>query len=215
MRFFPPSPGSKTLPENPNIWVVATFNRGKFEEIREALEGLPIELRPLWSFPDTPKVVEDGASFRENALKKAREVCGATKLPTLADDSGLEVLALGGRPGIYSARYAGDEATEEENLEKILQEMEGVPEGKRDARYVCVLVLCLPEGRQFVIEESCKGRIGMRPVGSGGFGYDPIFFLPEIGGTMAEVPTERKNRISHRGKALARLRQVIVQEKLV
>lgn len=185
--------------------VVATNNRGKFREISQALPGM--ELIPLWEFPDLPPVEELGTSFLENALKKARTACRKTDLPTVADDSGLVVDALGGRPGVCSARYAGATATDLENLEKLRLEMEA--EKNRAARYVCILVFRHPDGREWVIEETCEGEIAGTPSGAGGFGYDPLFYLPEFGKTMAEIPLGLKNRISHRGKALERLRFLV------
>lgn len=215
---------------NPKNWdlVVATTNRGKFSEFQSAFSNLLIRLHPLWEFSEIPPVIEDGNSFRENALKKAREISRQTGLPTLADDSGLEVEALGKNPGVHSARYAGlpcsalassrqaggqgEKATDQQNLGKLLLEMKEIPVGRRQARYTCVLVVRFPDAREFVVEESCEGEISEQPRGSGGFGYDPIFFLPEFGKTMAELPVSLKNQLSHRGKAVQKLVELLRAE---
>ena len=183
-------------------WVIATHNRGKFSEFSGLLEGTGLKLRPLWEFPEVGPVAEDGASFRENALRKARVVGTRLGLPVLADDSGLEVDALNGRPGVHSARYAGGRATDRENREKLLAELQAIPDGRRGARYVCALAVRLPDGREYLVEGECRGRIGREPKGDGGFGYDPLFFLPDLGRTMAELSAPQKNRMSHRGRAV-------------
>ncbi len=182
--------------------VVATRNRGKFREFRQMLTGH--ELVPLWEFSDIPDLEEDGSTFRENAMGKARAVFQRTGLPTLADDSGLVVDLLDGRPGVLSARYAGDGATDDQNLKKVLFELH-TKQGTRSARYVCAMALSLPDGSERVVEESCEGEIVSEPRGTGGFGYDPIFLIPHLGKTMAEIPPSIKNSISHRGKAIRRL----------
>lgn len=150
----------------------------------------------------------------ENALKKARTVTALTGLPALADDSGLEVEALGGAPGIYSSRYAGERADDAMNIAKLLKALEGVPEGKRGAAFRCVLVLCRPDGNHLDFEGRWPGRITDRPAGQGGFGYDPVFFVPEMGMTVAEMPPEIKNRISHRARAFERLREWLAAHPL-
>ncbi len=182
--------------------VLATRNPGKIREIKALLKGLPVEILTLEDLPGLSLPPEDGKTFRENALKKARAVARATGLWALSDDSGLEVDHLRGRPGIYSARYAGEGSTDEENNRKLLEELEGVPWDERKARYRCVIALVDPKGRSFTFEGECEGVIAESPKGRGGFGYDPLFFLPEKGKTMAELEPEEKNRISHRGKAL-------------
>ncbi len=190
--------------------MIATKNPGKVREIRKALRGLRIRLYSLNDYPDhIPEVKEDGKTFTENALKKARFYSQYFGIWTLADDSGLEVEALKGLPGPYSARYAGEKASTEDNNRKLLKEMEGIPPSKRKARFRCVLALVSPDGRETIVEGSCPGRIGLREVGKKGFGYDPLFFLPRHGKTMAELSIEEKNRISHRGKALRKLRRII------
>jgi XTP/dITP diphosphohydrolase len=189
--------------------IVATQNRGKIREIKRGLKGLDLRIVSLNDFSGVPEVGEDGSSFVENALKKARFYSRYFGRPTLADDSGLEVNFLRGEPGIYSARYAGEGASTPENNRKLLKEMQGVPLSKRGARFRCVLAVVSPEGKEVVVEGSCRGRIGFKEVGKKGFGYDPLFVLPSYGKTMAELSIEEKNRISHRGKALRKLRKII------
>lgn len=187
--------------------VIATRNRGKFIEISESLSGIELELIPLWDFPHIQQVDEDQPTFQGNALKKAREICSQTGLPTLADDSGLLVDALGGKPGVFSARFAGENASDEENLKKLLIDLEKIPLKKRSARYVCVLALRFPDEREFVTEGVCEGAIALQPKGVGGFGYDPVFLLPDLGKSMAEISLSQKERISHRGQALRKMRE--------
>ena len=189
--------------------IVATRNKGKVREIRDALKGLNLRIHALSDFPDVPEVVEDGNSFAENALKKARFYSKAFGKLTLADDSGLEVDSLKGLPGIYSARYAGERASTVENNQKLLSEIQDVPTAKRGARFKCVIAVTSPDGKEAIAEGSCKGRIGFREKGRKGFGYDPLFILPRYGKTMAELTLEEKNRISHRGKALRKIRRIL------
>ena len=187
--------------------VIATRNRGKIRELQALLEDLGVELVSVAEMEGVPEVVEDGATFLENARKKAVEVARATGLPAIADDSGLEVDALQGRPGIYSARYAGQGASDRDNYMKLLKELEGVPEEKRTARFRCVMVAALPDGTFIWTDGTCEGLIAEEPKGSQGFGYDPVFYLPDRGRTMAEISKEEKNAISHRGKAMRRLKE--------
>ena len=189
--------------------VVATRNKGKIREIRKALKGLGLRIYALSDFPDVPEIEEDGKSFAENALKKARFYSKYFGKLTIADDSGLEVEWLKGLPGIYSARYAGKGASARENNQKLLNEMEGILLSKRGARFKCVMVMVSPDGREAIAEGSCKGRIGFKEKGRRGFGYDPFFILPKYGKTMAELSLEEKNKISHRGKALRKLKKII------
>ncbi len=188
------------------ILVLASKNQGKIREIETSLVIPALTYRSLNDFPDLPEVIEDGFSFLENALKKARTISESLHLPVLADDSGLAVDALQGAPGIYSARFAGERATDQENIEKLLFLLDGVPETKRTARFVCVLVLYLPSGEWFQAEGTCEGRIALVPEGDQGFGYDPVFYLPDFQKTMAQIPLETKNRISHRARALEKMR---------
>jgi XTP/dITP diphosphohydrolase len=190
--------------------IVATRNKGKIREIREALKGLSLQIYALNDFPDVPEIEEDGKSFAENVLKKARFYSKYFGKLTIADDSGLEVEWLKGLPGIYSARYAGKGASARENNQKLLREMEGISLSKRGARFKCVMAMVSPDGREEIAEGSCKGRIGFEEKGRRGFGYDPFFILPKYGKTMAELSLEEKNKISHRGKALRKLRRRIV-----
>ncbi|MGZ3568964.1 MAG: XTP/dITP diphosphatase [Thermodesulfobacteriota bacterium] len=189
--------------------IVATRNRGKTREIREALKGLGIRIRSLNDFSNVPEIEENGKTFVDNALKKARYYTKYFGKVTLADDSGLEVDFLKGLPGIYSARYAGEKASSQENNEKLLREMEGVPISKRGARFKCVIAVVSPDGREILAEGVCKGRIGFGEKGRKGFGYDPLFVLPNYGKTMAELSLKEKNKISHRGKALRKIRKMI------
>ena len=189
--------------------IVATRNKGKVREIRDALKGLNLRIHAVSDFSDVPEVVEDGDSFTENALKKARFYSKAFGKLTIADDSGLEVDCLQGLPGIYSARYAGERASTEENNQKLLREIQDVPIAKRGARFKCVIAVTSPDGKEAIAEGSCKGRIGFKEKGRKGFGYDPLFILPRYGKTMAELTLEEKNRISHRGKALRKIRRIL------
>jgi XTP/dITP diphosphohydrolase len=189
--------------------IIATKNRGKVREIREALKGLRLRIHSLDDFSDVPEIEEDGKSFTENALKKARFYSKYFGKLIIADDSGLEVDSLKGLPGIYSARYAGKGASNRENNRKLLHEMEGIPLSKRGARFKCAMAIVSNEGKEVVAEGSCTGRIGIKEVGKKGFGYDPLFILPQYGKTMAQLSLSEKNRISHRGKALKKLRKII------
>ena len=189
--------------------MVATKNLGKVREIRKALKGFELRIYTLSDFPDVPEIREDGKSFTENALKKGRFYSKYFRKLAIADDSGLEVDALGGLPGIHSARYAGKGASNRENNRKLLKEMEGIRLLKRGAKFRCVIAMVSPDGREAIAEGTCKGRIGFKEVGKKGFGYDPLFILPQYGKTMAQLSIEEKNRISHRGKALRKLRRII------
>jgi XTP/dITP diphosphohydrolase len=192
--------------------LVATTNPGKFAEVDAYLKQFPLEIRSLRSLENYPAVVEDGATFEENALKKARHFAAFSGLLTLADDSGLEVDALNGAPGIYSARYCGEEGNDERNNEKLLHEVRHVSEEKRTARFVCALVLCDPkdgELKTWTVRESCEGRIASGLRGANGFGYDPLFFYPPFGKTFGEIDRETKATVSHRGKALRKLAQLL------
>ena len=191
--------------------LVATTNRGKFAEVETYLEHLPLKILPLQSLGNSPVVIEDGATYEENALKKATTLAEYSGYLTLADDSGLEVDALNGAPGIYSARYSGEEGDDQKNNEKLLDAMKEVPEDRRTARFVCVLALCAPHSRKpkkkMVVRESCEGRIAFSPKGQNGFGYDPLFFYAPFGKTFGEIDRETKATVSHRGKALKKLAQ--------
>ena len=183
--------------------VLATGNRGKLDELRAMLEPLAIEVVPLSQFT-RESVAETGRTFVENAIIKARYAAELAQMPAIADDSGLEVDALQGAPGIYSARYAGEHASDEDNLRKLLAALDGRKIAERTARYCCALVYMRWEHDPFplVSQASWEGRIAAAPRGSGGFGYDPIFELPQRGVTVAELPAAEKNQLSHRGQAL-------------
>ena len=190
--------------------LIATTNGGKLAEFQNALGELPLQILSLAELVAPPKVTEDGASFEENALKKARTMADYSGKMTLADDSGLEVFALGGAPGIRSARYAGEEGNDHKNNEQLLRAMGGLPLSERGARFVCVIALCEPAvwgGRQWLYREECQGTIGFTPVGDEGFGYDPLFFYPPLGKTFAQLDRETKERVSHRGRAVRKLKE--------
>ncbi|MDI6853272.1 MAG: XTP/dITP diphosphatase [Deltaproteobacteria bacterium] len=194
--------------------VTATKNPGKVRELAALLADMDVRLLSLADFPELPDIPEEGATFAENARFKAKETARLTGLPALADDSGLEVAALGGRPGVFSARYAQDRTaprppTDEDNWRKLLDEMQNVPWGERRARFVCEIALALPDGRVFRAKGECPGYIALQPEGEQGFGYDPVFWLPEYGATMASVGLEVKNAISHRARALNELKKIL------
>lgn len=193
--------------------VLATRNQGKVLEIERLLTGLPLEVVSLNAYPGFPEVEEDCPDFAGNALKKAKFAAFYTKEAALADDSGLEVEALGGEPGVYSARFAGPGAEDDENNTLLLEKLKNLPPGKRGACFKCALTLVLPGGKSYLIEESCPGLISESPRGDGGFGYDPLFIYEPAGKTFAEMSPAEKNKVSHRGKALNRLR--ILLERLL
>ena len=194
------------MPPKPPILVLATQNAGKIAEIRQILAGIDLRVVSLEDYPDIAEIVEDGHTFAENAVKKAVTVALATGELALADDSGLVVDALDGRPGVQSARYG---PTSEARNEKLLGELKGVEPQRRTARFVCVAALADPEGRAVTREGAVEGRIAESPSGAGGFGYDPVFHLPARNCTMAEISREEKNAISHRGKAFRAIREVL------
>ncbi|MBM3286051.1 MAG: XTP/dITP diphosphatase [Candidatus Eisenbacteria bacterium] len=195
--------------------VLATANRDKVRELRHALEGLAVEILTRDDFPGVPDVTEDGRTLEENALKKARALCAATGLVAVGDDTGLEVAALGGAPGVYSSRFAGAGATYAENVQKLLREMDGVPMERRGARFRCVIALIEPSGAEILVDGTCDGTILTGPRGDGGFGYDPIFSVPPEGRTFAEMTMEEKDRISHRGRAMASMRRLLAERFLL
>jgi XTP/dITP diphosphohydrolase len=192
------------------ILVLATRNKGKVREIGSSLAIPSLTFQSLNDFPDLPEVIEDGSTFLENALKKARTISNSLNVPVLADDSGLVVDVLQGAPGIFSARFAGPKARDQENNEKLIDLLKRVPEEKRTARFVCVLVFYDPSGQWVQTEGICEGLIAEAPRGDQGFGYDPVFYLPEFQKTMAQLPLETKNQISHRAKAMGKMRFFIL-----
>ncbi len=182
--------------------VLASRNRRKAAELVGLLAGLPVTVRTLEEFPGVAAAVEDGLTFADNAVKKAVHAARATGLPALADDSGLEVDALGGEPGVRSARYAGEGAVDEANNAKLLAALAGVPAADRTARFRCVIALASPEGAAETVEGACEGLVADAPRGRAGFGYDPLFYYPPLGRTFAELTPGEKQRVSHRGKAM-------------
>lgn len=182
--------------------VLATKNKGKVRELERMLKLPGLKVLSLDDFPEMPEVVEDGETFRDNAIKKAQAVADFTHMIALADDSGLEVDYLDGAPGVHSARYAGEEKSDAENNKKLLENLIGVPHEKRTARFKCVIAIADPEGNIKISEGTCEGQIGLSQKGNQGFGYDPLFIIPEYNKTLAELDMEIKNNISHRGKAL-------------
>ncbi|NLI70145.1 MAG: XTP/dITP diphosphatase [Firmicutes bacterium] len=192
--------------------IVATHNEGKVAEIRDILAGLPLEIVFLKEVEGAPVVIEDGKNLTDNALKKAHQISNFCGEITLADDSGLEVDALGGLPGVKSARFAGVDADDMQNNLLLLKEMKEVPQERRGARFTCVLAIVCPDGTVEIIEESCEGTIASAPRGKRGFGYDPLFIFEGGKLTFAEMGPQKKNMVSHRGKALRRLRPIV--EKL-
>jgi XTP/dITP diphosphohydrolase len=185
--------------------VIATRNQGKRREFERLLGPLGFEIEDLSSFPDLPDIVEDGATFEENALKKAVETQNYVGHLVLADDSGLCVDILDGAPGVLSARFAGEPSNDQRNNEKLLLALKDVPMEQRNARFVCVLTLSIPDDRPIAVRGECRGIIAKEPKGINGFGYDPLFYLPEFGSTMAQLSPDQKNEISHRARALALL----------
>jgi XTP/dITP diphosphohydrolase len=182
------------------VLVLATNNANKVKEFKELVKGFPVDVRYLQDYGKLPEAIEDGSSFDENAYKKALHYARILGLPALADDSGLVVEALKGAPGVYSARYSGSQATDWDNCEKVLREMQG--KEHRAAHFECVLSLALPQGPALTWEGRCQGRITEQRQGDAGFGYDPIFYSEDCGKTFAEVSMEEKSRVSHRGRAM-------------
>jgi non-canonical purine NTP pyrophosphatase (RdgB/HAM1 family) len=185
--------------------VLATNNPHKIKEIQAILGKTPIPLKTLNDFPPVPPVEETGTTYEENALLKGSQIAKALQLPVLADDSGLEIEVLGGKPGVHSSRYLGEKTSYKIKNEKILKLLKGMPPEKKKAKFVCCAVLVFPSGETKIAQAEIWGRIADAPKGENGFGYDPIFFLPDFGKTMAELSFEEKNRISHRAQAFKKL----------
>ena len=194
--------------------ILATRNKGKLREFETLLQGTGLDLTPLSDWPQVGELKEEGFTFLDNARAKALEVTRITGLPALADDSGLTVEFLDGRPGVFSARYGGPGATPAEKNRKLLAELEGVEESRRRAAYVCVLVLTLPDGREVSAQGRFEGLIALEPRGNHGFGYDPVFFVPEYGITVGQMDPRIKNRISHRALAAAELKKALTGKEL-
>jgi len=185
--------------------VIATKNQGKITEIRDLLTNFAVKLKSLDAFGSIPEVEEDGETFDENAYKKASYTARILDIPALADDSGLLVEALGGAPGVFSARYAGENATDEQRVAKLLKALNA--KTNRRAAFECVLSIAVPSGPALTYEARCEGLIADQPAGQNGFGYDPIFFYPPLNKTFAQMTLEEKSKVSHRGKALNELKQ--------
>jgi ribonuclease PH/non-canonical purine NTP pyrophosphatase (RdgB/HAM1 family) len=196
----------------PRRLLLATHNEGKVSELKEMLSSLPLEICSLKDFPALPQVQETGRTFEENAVLKAETISRITGEAVLADDSGLEVERLGGRPGVYSARFAGEGATDEENNALLLKLMDGVPPAERKARFVCVMALAVPGKKTVTVTGTCEGLLADAPRGHNGFGYDPLFIYEAEGKTFGEMDLETKSRISHRGRALQKMKEVISRE---
>ena len=184
--------------------VIATRNKGKKSEISDLLKGFPVDIKGLDDFGPIPHIEEDGDTFDENAYKKASLTARMLGFPALADDSGLLVEALGGAPGVLSARYAGENATDEQRCQKLLQEMKG--KSNRKAAFECVISIAVPTGPALTYEARCEGLIAEQPSGSNGFGYDPVFYYPPLNKTFGELTIEEKSHVSHRGKAIREFR---------
>jgi len=182
------------------IIVLATTNKGKIKEIRELLKNFPIEIKDLGDFGPIPEVIEDGETFDDNAYKKASFTAKVLGYPAMADDSGLCVKALKGAPGVYSARYAGDDATDADNVQKLLDALKN--EENRNAAFECVISIAMPTGEALTYEGRCEGVLTREPAGKNGFGYDPLFFFPKLNKTFAQLSIAEKGDISHRGRAL-------------
>jgi XTP/dITP diphosphohydrolase len=185
--------------------VLATRNKGKIQEFKELLSGFDMNMKSLEDFGPIPPVKEDGQTFEDNAYIKAHFTARVLGVPALADDSGLVVEALNGAPGVYSARYAGDDATDKDNNLKLLEEMKG--KTNRRAFFESAIIIAVPRGPALTYIGKCEGEITLEPKGENGFGYDPLFYYPALSKTFAQMTGEEKNRVSHRGKAMSELRQ--------
>lgn len=185
--------------------IAATKNKGKLKEIEEILVGFPLQVASMEQAGFDIDIEENGGTFEENALIKARAVSRLSGEIVMADDSGLAVDYLDGAPGIYSSRFVGEGATDGDKNRKLLDLLQGVPAEKRTARFICAIAVVFPDGRHFTVRGACEGYIGNEPAGTNGFGYDPLLYIPEEGKTMAELASDVKNAISHRGKALRRM----------
>ena len=187
--------------------ILVSRNAGKIKEFKILLRGLVEKICTLCELGSVSKIIEDGITYSENALKKARQMSILTNQVCLSDDSGLEVEALKGKPGILSSRFAGDGSSDEENIAKLLSQLVDKPD--RKARFVCSLALVFPDGREVIAEGKCEGIILHKPRGTGGFGYDPVFFLSDLNKTMAELSLDEKNQISHRARAVRELKSLL------
>lgn len=195
-----------------NIIILATNNKSKVKEISEMMSGSDITFESLADAGINVEVEETGTTFEENALLKAREICKLSGKPTISDDSGLEIDALDGAPGIYSSRFMGEDTSYDIKNNALIEKLENLADPDRTARFRCCMALVLPDGREFVTEGAMEGIIAREPKGINGFGYDPILFIPEYNRTSAELSSEEKNNISHRGEALRKMIEVIKKE---
>ncbi|MDR7073694.1 XTP/dITP diphosphatase [Fictibacillus barbaricus] len=195
--------------------LIATKNKGKVSEFQSMFNQYGIEVISLLDMENIPDVEETGDTFEENAILKAETICNKLNIPVISDDSGLEIDALDGRPGVYSARYAGSHKNDEDNMNKVLNELEGIPNQKRTARFICALAFARPGKDTFVVKGLCEGEILHDRRGTEGFGYDPIFFLPKLNRSMAELTKEEKNKISHRANALIKLQDFFNEEDML
>ena len=184
--------------------VLATKNKGKIAEFEELFSGFDLEIKSLNDFGPIPPVIEDGETFEDNAVKKARFTAKVLGLPAIADDSGLTVKALGGEPGVFSSRYSGEDATDEANNTKLLSAMKGIEQ--REAAFICILAIAVPRGPALIYEGTCEGLIAEEISGNQGFGYDPLFYYPPLKKTFARMSATEKNSVSHRGRAMAELK---------
>jgi XTP/dITP diphosphohydrolase len=192
--------------------IVASRNKGKVAEIKALLADLPFKVTSLLEYPHIPEIIEDGKTYRANALKKARETARATGKMAMSDDSGIEVRALGNAPGIYSARFAGEGASEKARNNKLFKMLKGVPMHKRQARYRCVIALVNARGKELgVVQGTCSGYVTTRDIGKNGFGFDPLFLLKRYNKTFGQLPPELKAKISHRARALKKFRLLLSQ----
>lgn len=192
-----------------NEIIIATKNKGKAREFIEALEPLGYIVKTLLDYPHLKDIEETGITFEENAILKAEGISKQIGKMIIADDSGLIVDALNGEPGVYSARYAGEEKNDEANIDKVLEKLKGVSDRERTARFYCALAVASPNKKTITVSGTCEGIILHKRKGNNGFGYDPIFFVPELGKTMAELETDEKMKISHRGAALKKLKEIL------
>ncbi len=193
--------------------IFATGNENKMKEIREILGALPLEILSMKEAGVSADIVEDGKTFEENALIKARAICKLAGEMVLADDSGLEIDYLNKEPGIYSARYMGEDTSYHIKNKSLIDRLEGVPDEKRTARFVCAIAAVFPDGKELVVRGTVEGIIGYEEKGENGFGYDPIFYLYENDKSTAELSAEEKNAISHRGKALRQMKKMLEEQK--
>ena len=193
--------------------IFATGNKDKMREIREIMSDCDVQIQSMKEAGIQVDIVEDGKTFEENALIKARAIAAHTDAIVLADDSGLEIDALNKEPGVYSARYMGEDTSYDIKNQNLIDRLDGVPKEKRTARFVCAIAAALPDGKELVTRQSMEGYIGWEPEGANGFGYDPIFYLDEFGCSSATISPEQKNAISHRGKALRAMKELLIEQE--